>query len=215
MNKKINFNMTSNTTPVPFVVSASSFVNSTYPAWKAFSGVYNNDADSWVSSSNDTNKWIKIDFGSIKKVNKTILRQRKVNSTTTAPKDFILYGSNDDITYNKIHEVNNLKWEIGENKTFSFNSVSYRFYRLNILSTTDGGLTAGLNGIEFLLSESYLNQFLSVDADSFKNYGMSGEVSFNPILPNKNYILQDTVSENTDGLWVQETNRKPLSIKFE
>lgn len=51
--------------------------------------------------------------------------------------------------------------------------------------------------------------------DKFVKYGMNSITEFDSLLTSKNYILQNSVNKDENGLWEQELSRKPLSIKFE
>ena len=67
----------------------------------------------------------------------------------------------------------------------------------------------------YSLKSNILSQLPSDDVQNFIEYGVLSIDNFNAVRSTKNYILQDSVSEDSDGLWKQAINRKPLSIKFE
>lgn len=129
--------MTSNTTPSG-TVSASA-VNPDLPdqAWKAFDkSVNTTNRDYWYSgivSALDGGHWLKYDFG--------VGVKKKINriSLITASrflKDFILYGSNDDITYVEIYKGTHL--DNTDKQIYSFpNDIEYRYYRINVISNND------------------------------------------------------------------------------
>lgn len=130
-------NMTSNTSPSPLVASSSSEYNTTYQAWRAFDGI--KDVNAWLTVSNTTTGWIKLDFG--RKVLMNVLKMTCRGGTTDAitkamPKDFEIYGSNDDSTYTLLGTINNqTNWSFLEERLFAIsNSTEYRYLRLNILN---------------------------------------------------------------------------------
>ena len=67
----------------------------------------------------------------------------------------------------------------------------------------------------YSLKSNILSQLPSDDVQNFIEYGVLSIDNFNAVRSTKNYILTKNDSEDVDGLWKQEINRKPLSIKFE
>lgn len=126
--------MTSNTTPSPYVVSASSQYSEIYAPWKAFDGKTGYE-NTWGTISNTPYGWIKIDFGIEKRIDAFSVTSRNYTDQADAPKTMILYGSNDDSNYSQILEVNNqILWSSVERRLFNLpNPVSYRYYRLNCI----------------------------------------------------------------------------------
>ena len=208
-------NMTSNTAPSPFVASASSVYSSTYPAWKAFDGDIYTSNNGWVTESNVKTGWIQIDFGSEKEVNFFKIFARNGSDVKQLPKDFKLLCSDNGVIFSEIKSFNDITdWIQGEMKTFTIPKIlKHRYYRIEILSNNGGSYTA-IGEIQFGYREQ-LTQLPSNSLDIFLNYGIPYVQNFNLVNTSKNYILQNTVSENTDGLLVQDVDRKPLSIKFE
>jgi hypothetical protein len=143
--------MTSNTTPSPYVVSASSTYSTYTGVWTIFDGVNSStDTMTWASASTPTG-WIKIDFGSIKKVDAfTMYRRKYIDPSDLTPKSFILYGSNDDIIYEQLLSVNNqILWTVGEGRLYKINSsVNYRYYRINIAEGNTGSII-GIGELKF------------------------------------------------------------------
>jgi len=126
-----NTNMTSNNTPTRLVARASSEYNSTYTAWKAFNGTVTDSNDRWRSSDYTVNQWIKLDYGIIKRVN-VVKIQGVTDSTILAgnPIEYIIEGSNDDSNWNIISNISTTAFADKETKSFFFNEVSYRYYKL-------------------------------------------------------------------------------------
>ncbi|MEQ6355281.1 discoidin domain-containing protein [Lysinibacillus sp. M3] len=129
--------MTSNTTPSPLVASASGEYNTTYQAWKAFDGT--KDVSAWLTVANTTTGWIKLDLGRkvITNALKMTCRGGSTDAITRAmPKDFEIYGSNDDLAFTLLGSFKNqTDWKFLEERVFELgNSLEYRYFRFNILS---------------------------------------------------------------------------------
>lgn len=208
--------MTSNTAPAPFEASASSIYNSTFNAWKAFNGTNVSNQDCWVTPNNIVNGWIQLNFGRNVKVNTVKLTSRFGGYETQSPKRFQILGSNDGISFDLLTEFNNQKnWITNETRKFIFfNEKEYQYYRINILEN-NGGIAVSIGEILFSYESNYANELPSTKTSNFIKYGNEKIEDTNVIFHNKNYILQDTVSENSEGLWTTQLTRKPLSIKFE
>lgn len=223
-NQTYEVKMTSNTTPVPFVASASSVYSTTYPAWRAFDGIYNisgSTATAWVSANGVTSGDITLDFGMNTKVSKVSIAPR--NHTTdgiyNAPKNFIVQGSYDGNFYTDLREfTNQTAWTLGNLTTFDLQKVfNYRYYRIKISAITGGGTVTyiAIGQIVYSCDDNIIQSLPSINMKNFIQYGNLELKSLNNDMTSKNYILQDTVSENEQGLWTTQLNRKPLSIKFD
>lgn len=215
INTKYQLNMTSDTTPSPYKTSSSSQYNSSYQPWKAFDGNSTDSTRAWLTSTNVRTGWIQLDFGDNKKVNTLDISPRST-TLTASPKDFEVLGSYDGVNFDLLAKFENqTQWLLNETRNFTFdNEIDYRYYRINILTNDGysnysaiGEITFGYESVLFLEIPSHLEQ-------NFIKYGTASPVQVDGIFTNKNYILQDTVSENTEGLWTTQLNRKPLSIKF-
>ena len=133
--------MTSSNTPAPYVVTQSAHTTNAH-GWKAFDKqniyIHNGAIHYWNFSGKVG--WLKIDFG--KKINPThfAMGTRTKYSTdgdyvTDAPKDFSIYGSNDDTTYELISTQHKEQWLFDETVIFPFDKMgAYRYFRLNIES---------------------------------------------------------------------------------
>lgn len=135
--------MTSNTTPSPYTASASSVYSSTYDAWKAFNETLVDSNDAWATATNSATGWIKLDFGTPTKIDAITIVMRNIVTETSGvqPKTFILYGSNDDSSFEQIMKIDNqILWNPLESRLYKLpSSAQYRYYRLNI--TENGGGT--------------------------------------------------------------------------
>lgn len=138
--------MTSNTTPTPYVASASSNYNGATPSqiFQAFDGSFDTF---WGTISSTVTGWIKLDFGKSTKVDSF----RIVANDNTAPKNLVLYGSNDDVNYVSISSISNQTgWTLDQPRTFNLeNSVHYRYYRLNITSNNGNTISSWIYELSF------------------------------------------------------------------
>ena len=78
-----------------------------------------------------------------------------------------------------------------------------------LLSTNDGKYSS------YFFADKNAYSMENSSKQNFLNYGMNTTTSLDGVFISKKYVLQDTVSENEDGLWTTQLNRKPLSIKIE
>ncbi|MDD1502593.1 discoidin domain-containing protein [Lysinibacillus sp. CNPSo 3705] len=208
--------MTSNTAPSPFVASASSEYNSTYPAWKAFNGTNTGGSYDYWSSVAGTKAWIQINYG--KRVQANILELSASMTTQELangmPRDFNILASNDNSNFIKLSEFKDQTWKNGETKVFKFrNNIAYQYYRIEAFSTNGYGYVC----IGEILFKNIANNIIEVpkaSVNNFVNYGTNTSKNLNRIIETKDYILQDEVSKNEQGLWTTKIDRKPLSISF-
>jgi hypothetical protein len=128
--------MTSNVLPSPYVASASS-ESASYFAWKAFDGTVLSEADCWSTVPSTTSAWIKLDFGSGKKVDAFSIQARNTFAMGT-PKDFKLYGSNDDLSYEEICTYTSESlWATVEIRLYRLaQSVTFRYYKMIITNVS-------------------------------------------------------------------------------
>lgn len=204
-------NMTSNTTPAPFVTSASGS-NSSFPPWKAFDGVTTGSIIGWAVSAR--NGWLQIDFGKTTGVSGFTLHSGKNGGYyfhDYSPSVFSLAGSHDGQKWEIIQDytaswggnnANNLS------KEFTCKPAMYRYYRLNVDKVG--------NGSQIYVGEMFFKVF---DA-SFVEYPLDSKYlsisKLNSIIcdirfEDKKYV----VKEDGDTLTSTKLNRKPLSIKFD
>lgn len=224
-NKVYETKMTSGSAPAPFKVAASSESTGTSRfAWKAFDGTNNTGQDSWNAATNIRTGWIRLDFGSPTKV--TDLYLTSPNDTTTIPampKDFVVEGSNDASVFTPIKSFTGQTWGVNVTKLYKFDyPAEYRYYRINVSKThrlSDGAEASGTLAIGEILygytAPYTMREIPSSSVNNFIKYGMNTTDDIEKGIDTKQYILQDTVSENEQGLWTAQLNKKPLSIKFD
>lgn len=208
-------NMTANSSPSPLVASASSEYNTTYQAWKAFNGTNTGSTDCWITASGVRTGYLQLDFSEKTRVNKILLASRTNDGNITAPKDFNVEGSNDGINFNIINSFTGISsWTAGESKLFEIKTSNYRFYRINILSNNGSTSYVSIAMLNFYYKSTYKIELPELSTQNMIKYGMDSSIQLDSLLLSKNYILQDTVSENEEGLWTTQLTRKPLSISF-
>jgi hypothetical protein len=131
-------NMTSNTSPAPFVASSSGNFPG-YDPFYAFNAVLANQY--WIG--NGVTGFLRIDLGS----NSTIVQTYRVQvndipEPTRAPKDWTLEGSNDGTTWTVIDTViNETGWTTGQERSFvcDVTTTAYRYYQINISANNGDG----------------------------------------------------------------------------
>lgn len=109
-----------------------------------------------------------LDLGEMKKVNRVKLYTQQ-RSDPHYPKDFILYGSSDNVTYHKISEFTNTT--LNKNSiTCDFDSVEYRYFRFEIYTSSNRYII--LSEIEFLdIFELNSGHHLCLNDESIRQYG--------------------------------------------
>ncbi len=127
--------MTSNTTPAPYVASASTIFSTTYDAWKAF----DSDPNSyWNTSIGNTSGWLKLDFGSTTSIGSYLIQSIATEvGGNYAPKTWTLEGSATGAFAGEQTVVdtqtNAPAWGNSEVRTYTLSSpASYRYFRLNV-----------------------------------------------------------------------------------
>ncbi|MFJ7982415.1 discoidin domain-containing protein [Lysinibacillus xylanilyticus] len=201
-------NMTSNTAPSPYVASASSEYSGSSGAWKAFDGT----TSVWESKTT-TNEWIQIDYGKSTKINNVTI-QSSTSYPDRFPKSFEILGSNDGVEFHSIATITDEKaWSKEESRLYHFKNRNYKSYRLKILSSFSNS-SIMIGEMLFGYDATILYAIPTNSQQNFIKYGYNSLKDMNKTLSNKSYILQDTVSENEQGLWTTKLDRKPLSISF-
>lgn len=139
----INFapeTMTGNSTPSPFVVSASSIFSGTFDAFKAFDGT----SGYWVGTGSGVD-WLEIDTGSgnTHLLNNYSIQVNTIPEPNRAPKNWTMEGSNDGSSWATLDtRTNETSWGSGEVRNYHCTGVTtaYRYFRLNV-SANNGDAT--------------------------------------------------------------------------
>lgn len=141
--------MTSNTTPTPYVITASGTYNTDAP-WKALDGGTDEGTRQfwYVNGTPPTGgHWWKIDFGSAMKISKISLNAFVVSSPNCSIKDWELYGSNDNTTFTKLTYGTHANTNTEETYSFS-NNTAYRYYRINLLTGYANSSAVGIKEVK-------------------------------------------------------------------
>lgn len=143
-------NMTSNTTPEPYVASASSAHPDALP-YEVFAGTYTGAIHCWASNSGDIPGYIQLDFGvgNEKQVDKYAIIARDYVENSQ-PKDWTFEGSMDGVNWTILDSITGeIDWGLAEKRSFEFeNRNFYRFYRL-FITATNGVNRITLQELEF------------------------------------------------------------------
>lgn len=125
------------------VISSSSILDATTPAWRAFRG-NNNDDKCWCSQTGVPTGWLKIQFLDGPKCPKAFsIRARNIADITANPMDMQIEGSNDDINWDLLADFKNIKeWGVNELRYFALeNFGEYTFFRLTITANNGQAYT--------------------------------------------------------------------------
>lgn len=145
--------MTSPTTPAPYVVTRSSDYSISYLAWKAFDDKNENIYDSWWSNDNESRPWISINLEETIAIKGLSLEASNSGISDRLPKAFVLEGLDELNNWNTIFEASGDEYSNADQKSihqYMFSKVSYKGYRINIISTyrqdiiTDGTAIASI-----------------------------------------------------------------------
>jgi len=93
--KRPTVNMTSNTTPAPYVADRSSRYGPNYEAWKAFNTDIADQYGGWVSDSTDPQPWIQLRMDVGLKNIYIVIKNRQRSTLVNGAKAGIIYGSDD------------------------------------------------------------------------------------------------------------------------
>jgi len=113
-------NMTANDAPSPYVVAYSAAYNSATYGYKAFDG----GTGYWLCNSSTV--WLTLDLGegNAESLASYSLKCGNSGELDRAPKNWIIYGSNDGSSWAVVHSVTGqVDWSAGETRTFHFCDV--------------------------------------------------------------------------------------------
>lgn len=209
--------MTSDTSPSPLVASASSIWSSTFQAWKAFNGTNVDSNDCWVTVGGSIAGWVQLDFGSPKYCNQIKLTSRAGSTANACPKDFTITASNDGLVFDEIANITGqTKWALNETRMITFkNARKYRIYRLTVISNDGYSSYSAIGELQFGYKGNVIFDLPKISKENFIKYGINELLNLNEPIAIENYILQDdTITENEQGLWTKQVDKKPLSISF-
>lgn len=129
--------MISNASPPPYIVTASSYYGSVQEPWRAFD---KNPATYWLTANHIITGWLTLDFNIKQPISAFQLTapNSSIADPILMPKDFSLYGSDNNIDFIKIQDFSNQLWTSDQKRTYYLEDiVNYRYYKLDI--TNNGG----------------------------------------------------------------------------
>ena len=133
--------------------SASSEYN---PSYAALAACDNNWSSRWNADNSGFPQWWKYDYGS---GTEKIIRAVKVyaldDPSGSAIKDFVVQGSNDDVSWDDLGTFQYTNRAISEIFYFPSNSTEYRYYRIYISSSWRGNI---LSVFEFEMFEVFVDE---------------------------------------------------------
>lgn len=197
-------NMKSESTPSPYKVTASSYLNDFYP-YKAFDG---NTSNFWHNHySTTTEDWLMFDAGEKMKIVGFKIFARP-GFSSQAPCRFKIQGSDDGESFEDI-EVYNVTWA-GSNGSQSFDCPlsNYRFYRFyfSYKSSDYGGNELSFSEVRFFLPKE-------IKVATFIKY----EPTYYTKVDNTNYLSASLYSleERVIGSWIDGKPLYEKTFKFE
>ena len=132
----LNLNMTSNTTPSPFIASSSSVLSSQASRlpWKCFNNII--DGSSCFHSDSEEVSYVQIYLGKPYIISKCVFNLRSWTGSYNK-ENLIIYGSNNNSNFTKISSINCSSWSINNNITVNLNNINaYTHYRFSFISTS-------------------------------------------------------------------------------
>jgi hypothetical protein len=120
----------------PCVVTESSYYTSSYRGWKCFdSSTLFGSGHYWVASI--STGWVKIDLGvdNAKLISSYSLVSNSIPEPNRQPRNWTLYGSNDDSIWYELDSVTDqISWGSGEKRDFVCDvaDTAYRYFRINV-----------------------------------------------------------------------------------
>ena len=173
-----NFNkMTSNTSPSPFVASASSEYNHEYEAWRSFNGA-RHPYQQWVTNKNDTEGWNQIYVKDPVLVN--VIKMCSGTDGTHAsgagimPQWLEILGSNDGVSFESLGVFTTPLWIKNQEREFVFNNKKlFSYFRISVKNAGATGWGVGFDEVYFGFNPDYLkseNKTLILSNGEYKKF---------------------------------------------
>lgn len=173
-------NMTSNTTPVPLVASASSEFATSLQAWGAFNG--KTDTYGWASKTARPDNWLKIQFGAEMEVDRVRVRASG-NASSTDPKSIEIKAKENGrevVLYSGSQSV----WNYRETREFVFDR-KYKITEATFSVTPIGSSTYVAVGQILFGVEKPNNKTLILHNGEYKKYQFFSieDVQYEDVIP--------------------------------
>lgn len=134
--------MTSNSLPSPYIVSQSSYYDTTTYGYNLFNRLYGASDTCWATYNGTVTGWVKIYLGgNLCKVSHIDIRQRNTANTSSI-RDFTIQGSIDDVTYTTIGTFTGITWTNRETKIFPVARGYWKYIKIDITANNGGGYTS-------------------------------------------------------------------------
>ncbi len=158
--------MTAASLPAPFVASASSESAPGTAAYFAFNGNSGIFPNTYWEGDNSGVDWLKIDLGvgNLRILGSYTLWMYGYADLTTAPKNWTLEGSNNNIAWDILDTVTGaIDWFTSEKRSFTCDvtTTAYRYFRINI-TANNGHATLTT------IAELYLNATATIDTTVYR-----------------------------------------------
>lgn len=166
-------NMTSDTTPVPLMASASSQNTANLSAFRVFDGI---GLSRWDSNGAALPQWVDIDFGQNKMVNAVEIKSSGSSSNlANMPKHFTVEASNNNADWSIVGEFRDATWSaVNETKKFFLGrDCNFKRYRIMIHEIENKTQTiVRISQILFSYYDAKFTPISSASENDFLSYGV-------------------------------------------
>jgi len=212
--------MTSATEPSG-VASASSILNASYPAWRAFNKTQGAQ-DCWVSANEPsvgTPQWLRYDFGAgvTKVIARYVVKNRDNAAGVNSPNTWIFIASNNGTDWTTLQTITN-DTDNAQNslRTFIFaNTTAYRYYQINITVRNGSDDYVIIN--ELTMHETVLQSYSEATIKTQGSYSLKAVAAITGSL-NKTLTKTLSPTKNLSGIrtlrFDVRSNRTGSNIKI-
>ncbi|WP_342423196.1 LamG domain-containing protein [Paenibacillus sp. FSL E2-0178] len=186
--------------------------------WKAFDRGAVASRSQWYTNSAPPvgGHWLKFEFAAPIRTNGISLMAFLVSSGSASLKDFIFYGSNDDVNYTNIISGThpNLNYDV-INYRFSNKNI-YKFYRLNIITSYLGTSNVGVMEMEiFGADKKELLQVSTLTESHFLKYGIDygSEIALSESISERVFIDDSPTVLGSGKVFKQSIDTSKVPIK--
>ncbi|KOO49485.1 discoidin domain-containing protein [Viridibacillus arvi] len=192
--------MNSSITPGGITVTADSNYSSDY-AYKAFdSNVGSRPFWYTLTTSPNEGHWLKLSYPTSKIITEIELQAFLVSGTSYSIKDFTLFGSTDDVNYEKIfsaihpNDALTHKYQLNDRKKI------FKHFRINILSSYYSQHNVGINDMQLFEDPTIQNDYeLTVRLPTGGIYDLDKDNEWDRNIVNS--TLNGTITAGDDSIW--------------
>lgn len=203
--------MTSENTPAPYVVSASSVNSATREGWTAFESSVAQGADQvWITANGEIKANLTFDFGASNSSTRvTMVSLFPVSSDPArSPRDFRFGVSDDNVTYTITHtETGNPAWDTPERNFTVTTPMTGRYFRLFIDDNNGDATLTQLGYVQFYHQEDYDAdpQFVGLTNDAGDMSWQGNDVIFDVTVTSDDALDTCWFTHNDTGSFVNGT----------